>query len=99
MVLVFLQAAIVAEETAQGVLPSLGWEWIAAAVGFVIATILIILFIKKVIVNSILGLIGWAIAVYVFHLPLPFWISLVASALFGLAGVGVMILLKIAGVF
>ena len=74
------------------------WTWVGAGIGLIIATLLILNFLRHVIMNSILGLVAWAIAVYVFQLPLPFWISLLASAVFGLAGIGAMILLKTLGV-
>ncbi len=67
-------------------------------IGLVVAAVLVFTFLKKLIVNSILGLVAWAIAVYILKIQLPFWLSLIASAIFGLAGVGVMLLLKFAGV-
>ena len=72
---------------------------IVIALVLIIATVLIILFIKKVIINSILGLVGWAIVTYAFPLGLPFFPSLVVSVVFGLAGIGVMLLLKFFGLF
>lgn len=66
--------------------------------GLLVSAILVFVFLKKIIINSILGLIAWAIAVFILKIELPFWISLIASALFGLAGVGVMLLLKFAGI-
>lgn len=72
---------------------------IAIALGLIIATVLIILLVKKIIINSILGLVGWTIVTYVFPLGLPFFPSLVVSIVFGLAGVGVMLLLRFFGLF
>ena len=67
------------------------------------ATIALLYFFKQVIVNSILGLVAWIIISYVlpifgFSISLPFWPSLIVSALFGLAGIGVMLVLGFLGV-
>jgi hypothetical protein len=60
----------------------------------IVAGILIILFLKRVIVNSIIGAIVWAIATFVFGINLPFIPSLVVSVIFGLPGIGVLLLLR-----
>jgi len=70
------------------------WAVLAAAVGLIIATVLILTQLKHVIVNSVLGVIAWAVLVFVFHVQLEFIPSLVVSAIFGLAGIGVILLLK-----
>lgn len=65
-----------------------------------IAVSLIILFIlKKIIGNIILGGLAWALAVFVFHIPLPILPSLIIAVIFGPAGIGVMMLLKFFGIF
>jgi predicted RND superfamily exporter protein len=71
---------------------------IAAAIGFIIVTIIVILLLKNIIINSILGVIAWAIITYAFGISLPFWPSLAVSAIFGLAGIGVMLILRFFGV-
>lgn len=70
------------------------WSILLLGLVLIIATVIIIHVVKKVFINSILGIIGWAIAVFVFQIELPFLPSLVVSAIFGLAGIGVMLLLK-----
>lgn len=60
----------------------------------VIATIAIIFFLKKIIINSVLGIICWVIVKYAFAIELAFFPSLIVSILFGPAGIGVMLLLK-----
>ena len=62
------------------------------------ATVLVILFIKKIIVNSVLGAVFWAIAYFVFNIKLPMLPSLAVSIIFGPAGVGVMLLLRFLGI-
>ena len=72
---------------------------LAGGVGLIIAAVLLILFLKRIIINSILGIILWAIIVYVFKLELPFVASLVVSLVFGLAGIGALLVLKFLAVF
>ncbi len=65
----------------------------------VIAAVLIFLFLKRIIVNSILGIAAWLLLTYVFQVELPFWPSLAISIIFGLAGIGAMLVLKFFGIF
>lgn len=75
-----------------------GEPWVlAGAIILVIIAIVLVLVLKKIIVNSLLGLIAWAIIKWVFGISLPFWASLIVSAVFGLAGIGVMLLLRFLG--
>ena len=60
----------------------------------IIATVLVILFIKKIVINSVLGVAAWAVLQYGLNIQLPFIPSLVVSIVFGLAGIGVMLLLR-----
>ncbi len=83
------------------VLGNLGW--IVLGIVLIVATIAIIYLVKRVVVNSVIGLIGWLLIT--FGLPmlgieitLPFVPSLVVSAVFGLAGLGVMIILAVLGI-
>jgi len=69
-----------------------------AGIGLVVIAVVIIFFLKKIIINSILGLVAWAIAVFVFGIELPFMASLAVSLIFGLAGIGVMLVLAFMGV-
>ena len=70
---------------------------IAVAIILIIATVAVLFFVKKFIVNTVLGLIAWAIVVYLLNVNLPFIPSLVVSAVFGPAGVGVMLFLRFFG--
>jgi len=72
---------------------------LAAGIVLIIAAVLVFVFLKKVIVNSIAGLIVWAIVSFVFHVELPFIPSLVISVVFGLAGIGALLLAKFMGLF
>lgn len=72
--------------------------WLAVGIGLLILAILLFLLIKHVVVNSILGLITWGIAVYGFNVQIPFWPSLIASGILGPAGVAVVLILQVAGI-
>ena len=63
------------------------------------AAIIILYFIKKIIVNSILGFVAWILfMVFVGIDPGLIIPSLAVSVIFGLAGVGVLLVLKFFGV-
>ena len=67
-------------------------------VALIVITFLLIFFMKKIIVNTIFGLIVWAIVTFILKIELPFLPSFVVSVVFGPAGIGVMLLLKFLGV-
>ncbi len=60
-------------------------------------TIFIIFFLKKFIINSVLGLAIWGTAVFILNIELPFIPSLVVSIIIGPAGIGTMLLLNAFG--
>ncbi len=63
------------------------------------AAILIFFFIKKLIVNSVLGFVGWILFIFFVGVDQSLLIpSLVISVIFGLAGVGVLLVLTFFGV-
>lgn len=68
-----------------------------AGIALIVVGIIILVFLKKIIINSLLGAIAWAIATYAFGIQLPFLPSLIASIIFGLPGIGTMLLLKFIG--
>jgi len=65
----------------------------------VVVAVVIFFFLKKIIINSILGIGAWLILTYFFQVQLPFWPSLAVSVIFGLAGIGAMLVLKFFGIF
>lgn len=71
---------------------------IITAVAFIITAVVIIAFLKQILINSVLGVIAWALLQYVFQVKLGFWVSLIVSIIFGLAGIGVLLVLKVLGV-
>jgi hypothetical protein len=62
-------------------------------------TIFLFFFLKRILVNSAIGLVLWAILTFVFPTNLPTIPSLIISILFGAAGIGAMLVLKFLGVF
>ncbi|HID09182.1 TPA: hypothetical protein EYP13_03055 [Candidatus Micrarchaeota archaeon] len=67
-----------------------------AGVGLVALAVFVVFFLKRVIVNSILGLVAFAV-LWVLGIRLPFIVTLVVSVVFGLAGVGTMLILYFFG--
>jgi len=67
-------------------------------IGLIIVSILILVFMKKIILNSILGLAAWVVINFILHIELPLLPSIVVSIVFGLAGIGVLLVLKFIGV-
>lgn len=63
----------------------------------IIATFIVLHFLKKLIVNTVLGAIVWAITLFFFKVELPLFPSLAVSIIFGPAGIGVMLFLKFFG--
>lgn len=70
---------------------------IGAGILLIIGTVFIIFFLRRVIMNSVLGLIFWAIVVYGLQIPLPFIPSLIISLILGPAGIGAMLILNALG--
>ncbi len=63
-----------------------------AGIGLVALAVFFIFFLKRVIVNSILGLVAFLI-LYALGVKLPFVATFVVSLLFGMAGIGTMLIL------
>jgi len=71
---------------------------LAGGIGLVIAAALVFFFIKKVIINSVLGAIVWAIIYFGLGIKLPAIASLAVSIIFGPAALGVMLVLRFFGI-
>ena len=66
------------------------------------ATIAILYFLKQIIVNSLVGVVAWVLITYALpffgvDLSLPFLPSLIVSAIFGLAGIGSLMVVAFLG--
>jgi len=73
------------------------WQVAGISVAFIIGAILLLLFLKRIIENIILGLVAWAIIAFVFHVELPLIPTFIATILFGIGGIGAMLLAKLFG--
>ena len=70
-------------------------NFLITGVILIVAAVLIFYFVKKILVNSILGFIAWIIFMVFVGVEGPVMIpSLVISVIFGLAGVGALLVLK-----
>jgi len=69
-------------------------DYLLLAVGviLIIITVLLLGLLKNLILNSIVGALGFLICYFVFGIKLPIVVTLIASALFGPAGLGVMLI-------
>lgn len=72
---------------------------LAGGIILIVAAVVIFFFLKKIVINTILGIAGWLVLTYVFHVELPFIPSLAISIIFGLAGIGAMLVMKFFGLF
>lgn len=73
------------------------WQLAVMGIVLIIATIVFVLFLKKLIENIIIGLIVWAIVHFVFKISLPFLPTLILTIFFGMGGIGAMVLAKLFG--
>ncbi len=89
----FLQPAQVTE-----LLPVNVPLFVIVGIILIVATIFILFFLKKFIMNTVLGAIIWFIAIYIFQVQLPYIPSLVVSLVIGPAGIGTMLLLHAFGI-
>jgi len=74
------------------------WTWLLLGVLLIVAAVVVFMFLKKIIVNSVLGLVAWALLYFVIGVKMEFMTSLIVAAIFGLAGIGVLLVLKFLGV-
>jgi len=64
----------------------------------IILTIVILFILKNVIVNSIVGVLGLLVCNGLLGFKLPYLITLIVTAIFGVAGLGVMVIFKYFGI-
>ena len=95
MNLLFLASEVATETTKTLVFNPM---YLVYALGLIILTIIFIKVLKNVIVNSVVGVVGLLFFYYVLNIKLPFLITLIVTAIFGPAGLGVMLILKVFGV-
>ena len=74
------------------------FQLLAAGICLIVIAFIVVMMLKRIIVNSLLGLIAWALIVFVLKIDLQLIPTLVISVIFGLAGVGAVLLLKFFGI-
>lgn len=74
------------------------WQILAAGIALIVLAVILVTMIKQIIVNSILGVVCWAILFFVLKVELNIIPTLVLSILFGLAGIGAILVLKFMGI-
>ncbi len=77
--------------------PTVGPETLAGGILLIAAALILVFLLKRFIVNLLLGIIG-LIVVYMLGIPLPLLPTLVVTILFGLGGLGTMLVLYFLGV-
>ncbi len=79
------------------VVQAVPWDLIIFGVVLVVVGIILLFLLKRVIENIVLGLIGWAVVQFVFGISLPPLQTFIAIVLFGLAGLGTMVVITLLG--
>jgi hypothetical protein len=73
-------------------------KFLLIGVGLIILAVIIIFILKNIILNSIVGVVAFLVCNFIFGIKLPFFLTIVASAIFGLFGVGIMLVLRYLGI-
>ena len=71
---------------------------LVAGIVLVIAGFIVLFLLKKLLINSLLGMTAWLAIVQGLGINLPFEASLVISAFFGLPGMGALLVLRFMGI-
>jgi len=76
----------------------MNYWYLLAGIVLIIIAIVIFKLVKNFLLNSIFGALGFLICYFVFGIRLPILATIVVSGIFGLAGLGVMLVLRFFGV-
>lgn len=82
----------------QPVVAGADWGLVVGGVVLIAAALILVFVLKRIVVNSILGIIALVVAKFLLGVDLPLVPTLIVSIIFGLAGVGTMLLLYFLGV-
>ncbi len=72
-------------------------KFLLIGIAFIIVAIVVLYFLKNILLNSVIGVFGFIVCYFLFGVKLPFFITLIVSAIFGIGGLGALILLKFFG--
>ena len=76
----------------------MNYLYLLAGIILIIIAIIIFGLLKNILLNSILGALGFLISYFIFGIKLPLLPTIIVSAVFGLAGLGAMLVLRFFGV-
>jgi hypothetical protein len=88
-------ATIVVSEKATEIL--FNPKFLIIGIVFIIVAVIVLYFLKNILLNSIIGVFGFIVCYFIFGVKLPFFITLIISAFFGIGGLGAIIVLKFFG--
>lgn len=74
------------------------WGLVVGGLALIALAIFLVFVLKRIIVNSVLGVVALIVAKFLLGVDLPLVPTLIVSIVFGLAGVGTMLLLYFLGV-
>lgn len=87
-------ATVLSQPAAEGV----DWGLVVGGLALIALALFLVFVLKRIIVNSVLGVVALIVAKFLLGVDLPLVPTLIVSIVFGLAGVGTMLLLYFLGV-
>jgi hypothetical protein len=90
-------SATIAEKATQASNVFFNPTFLILGIVFIIVAIIVLYFLKNILLNSVMGVFGFLICYFIFGIKLPFFITLIISAIFGIGGLGAVIVLKFFG--
>ncbi len=86
-------AAVLSQPAVEG----MDWSLVIGGIVLIVAALFLIFILKRIVVNSILGIVAFVVIRFLLGIDLPFLPTLIVSVVFGLAGIGTMLLLYFLG--
>ncbi len=86
-------AAVLSQPAVEG----MDWSLVIGGIVLIVAALFLIFILKRIVVNSILGIVAFVVIRFLLGIDLPFLPTLIVSLVFGLAGIGTMLLLYFLG--
>lgn len=86
-------------QSAEGVVQLVGNPAVLIiGIALIVGAVAVFFLLKRIIANTVAGLIVWAVVYFFFQVELPVLPTLALTVVFGLAGIGSMLILKFFGV-
>ena len=77
--------------------PAVDWGVLLGGLALIALALVVIFVLKRIVVNSILGIVALIVVKFLLGVDLPLIPTLIVSVLFGLAGIGTMLVLHFLG--